>query len=61
VRRPDLPALAAGLAVTALGLVLLLDRLGEWDLDFAAMAPAVLAAVGVVLVAAGLARRDEQR
>ena len=56
--RSDLPTLVSGLAVIALGVVLLLDRLGELDLSFATASPTVLATVGVVLVAAGMARRD---
>ena len=56
--RPDLPTLASGLAICALGIVLLLDRLGELDLDFATASPVVLATIGVVLLAAGLAKRD---
>jgi hypothetical protein len=34
--RPDIPALVAGLAVLALGAVLLLDALEVFDLSFAA-------------------------
>jgi hypothetical protein len=45
----------AGLVVIALGLVLLLDRLEVFDLRFAWLAPALAAAVGAVLLAAGLA------
>lgn len=58
MRRPDLPTVVSGLAVAVLGAVLLLDRVGELDLRFATAAPAVLATIGVVLVAAGLAKRD---
>ena len=56
--RPDVPALVSGLAVAALGAVLLPDRLGELDLDFATAAPVVLATLGVVLLATGFAKRD---
>ena len=58
MRRPHLPTLVSGIAVLALGIVLLLEGLGSIDLDFATTSPAVLATVGVVLVAAGLAKRD---
>lgn len=58
MRRPDLPTLASGLAVCVLGVVLLLDQLGSLSLDFATGGPAFLATLGVVLIAAGLARRD---
>ena len=54
--RPDPVSLVAGLALTALGILLLLDRVGEIDLTFAYGAPAVLATVGAILVAAGLDR-----
>ena len=58
MRRPDLPALASALAVVAFGVVLLLDQLGELSLSFATASPVALATLGVVLVAAGLAKRD---
>ncbi|WP_205698728.1 hypothetical protein [Conexibacter sp. SYSU D00693] len=58
MRRPDLPTLVAALAVMALGTVLLLDQVGELTLDFSTASPSVLVTVGVVLVAAGMARRD---
>ena len=38
-RRPDLPALVAGLGVLVLGAVLLADALGAFDLSFGAFAP----------------------
>ena len=55
---PDIPALVAGLAVMALGAVLLLDALGAVDLSFAAFAPVACAALGAILVANGLSRRQ---
>ena len=58
MRRADLPTLISGVAVTVLGIVLLLDRTGDLDLDFAALAPLVLAVLGVILLVGGLARRD---
>ena len=57
MRRADLPALVAGLALTAVGVVLLLDELGEIDLRFGSFAPIALAAMGAILVALGLSRR----
>jgi hypothetical protein len=58
VRRPEVPSLVAGLVVAALGLVLLLDRTGALDLRFAALAPIMCAALGAILLASGLSRRD---
>jgi hypothetical protein len=54
--RPDIPALVAGLAVLALGGVLLLDALDVFDLSFAAFGPVACAATGAILVANGLSR-----
>ena len=56
--RPDIPALVAGLAVLALGGMLLLAAVGAFELTFAAFAPAACAAVGAVLLANGLSRRE---
>jgi hypothetical protein len=55
---PDIPALVAGLAVLALGGVLLLDALDAIDLTFKAFAPLICAAGGAILVANGLSRRQ---
>jgi hypothetical protein len=57
-RRPDLPSLAAGLAVVVIGLLMLLDDAGSIDLSFAVFAPVACAAAGAVLLAAGLGRRE---
>lgn len=56
-RKVDMPSLVAGVAVLLLGLVLLGDRAGVIDLRFDWLAPALLGAVGAVLLAAGLAGR----
>lgn len=56
--RPDIPALVAGLAVLALGGVLLLDALSAIDLSFAVFAPIACAATGAILLANGLSRRQ---
>lgn len=53
-RRADRTLVVAGLATVALGALLLLDQLGAIDLRFGYAAPAVLAAVGAVLLTAGL-------
>jgi hypothetical protein len=54
--RPDIPALVAGLAVLALGGVLMLDALDVIDLSFEALAPISCAVVGSILLANGLSR-----
>jgi hypothetical protein len=56
--RPDVPALVAGLAVLALGGVLMLDAVSAIELDFGTFAPVACAAVGAILLANGLARRE---
>ncbi len=58
VGRPDVPTLVAGLVILVLGAVLLLDRIGVIDLRFDTVAPIVCAAVGAILLATGLSRRD---
>jgi hypothetical protein len=50
----DRTLIAAGLAAVALGTLLLLDRLGTIDLRLDYAIPAVLAAIGIVLLTAGL-------
>ena len=57
MRRPDAPTLVAGLAVAALGGLLLVDDQGGLDLRFAWLGPACLAVLGAVLLASGLSRR----
>jgi len=52
--RVDRTLVVAGFATIALGVLLLLDRLGSIDLRFEYVAPAVLAAIGIVLITAGL-------
>jgi uncharacterized membrane protein YidH (DUF202 family) len=53
-RRADRSLIAAGLATIALGALLLLDRTGAIDVRFDYMLPALLAAVGVVLLVTGI-------
>ena len=50
----DRTLIVAGLAAVALSTLLLLDRLQIIDLRFDYMLPAVLAAVGAILLSAGL-------
>ena len=58
-RRVDRTSLVAGLAVCGLGVLALLDRTGVIDLRFGYALPAILAAVGAIMLAAGLeGRRD---
>ncbi|MEA2481212.1 MAG: hypothetical protein QOJ07_3134 [Thermoleophilaceae bacterium] len=56
--KPDVPTLVAGLALVALGAVLLLDSLHAFELRLETLAPIACAAVGAVLLASGLAHRD---
>jgi Domain of unknown function (DUF5668) len=58
VRRVDWASLTAGLVVIGLGVLLLLDRLDTLDLRFGYLWPALLAAVGAIVLALGLSRRD---
>jgi hypothetical protein len=60
MRRLDRTSLVAGLAIAAVGVLLLLDRAGTIDLRFAYAAPLVIAAVGAILLTAGLEGRREQ-
>lgn len=55
-RRADLTSLVAGLAVVALGVLLLLDAGGTLDLRFGVLGPVVCAALGAILLASGLSR-----
>jgi len=57
-RRLDPVALVAGLALVALGALLLLDRLEVLDLRFGWLLPALAATAGAILLAAGLADRS---
>lgn len=54
--RPDLTSAVAGVAVLALGVLLLLDASGTLDLSFAILAPVVCAATGAILLASGMSR-----
>lgn len=52
----DTVSLVAGVAVTGLGLLLLLDQTGVLRLRFDYLGPAILAAVGAVLLVSGLSK-----
>ena len=54
VRALDRTTLVAGLVTTVAGLLLLLDRLDEIDLDLGYGLPLLIASVGAILLAAGL-------
>ncbi len=58
--RPDGTSLTAGIAIAALGVLLLLDSLDALEPKFAYFAPAVAAAAGAILVARGLSRSRER-
>ena len=57
-RSPDPVSLVAGLVLLAFGGVLLADATDVVELRFAALAPIVCAALGAILLASGLSRRD---
>jgi hypothetical protein len=56
VKRTEPTLIAAGLVTVALGTLFLLDRLEVIDVRFGYTMPAVVAAAGIVLLAAGLSR-----
>jgi hypothetical protein len=60
-RSPNVAALAAGLVLIALGALLVMDADGSIDLGFAYTAPALVAALGAILLASGLAARGRRR
>jgi ribose/xylose/arabinose/galactoside ABC-type transport system permease subunit len=53
---PDLTSLVAGVAILALGAMLLLHAVGGIELSFGILAPVVCAATGAILVASGMSR-----
>lgn len=59
-RAPSATALTAGLAIVALGILLVLDRGGKIDLGFAYLGPALIAALGLILLIGGLAHRQRR-
>ena len=58
-RRPDLTSLVAGIALMALGALLVLESEDVLDLSLGYLWPALLAAVGAVLLASGVRRRRD--
>jgi hypothetical protein len=54
VRRLDRTSLVAGLVITVTGVVLLLDQLDTIDVRFGYGLPLLIAAVGAILLVAGL-------
>jgi hypothetical protein len=46
----------AGACVAGLGVLLLLDAVGTFDMSFAVLAPAACAAIGAILLASGMTR-----
>ena len=56
-RRPNIAALVSGLALLALGILLVLDAQGTLDLGFAYVGPALLGVAGATLLASGLSSR----
>jgi Domain of unknown function (DUF5668) len=59
MRKLDWTSLAAGLVLIGLGGLFLLDRLEALDLRFGYLWPALLAAVGAILLASGLSRAPD--
>jgi hypothetical protein len=60
-RSPNVTVLLTGLAVLALGVLLVLDAGGAIDLRFAYMAPVLVGGLGAILLASGLAARGRGR
>jgi hypothetical protein len=55
-RSPDVTSLVSGVCVAALGVLLLLDANGVFDLRLDVLAPAACAAIGAILLASGMSR-----
>jgi hypothetical protein len=60
-RAVDRVSLAAGLALAALGTVLLLDQTGVIDLNFGWFGAVVAATLGIVLLVSGLEEARQPR
>ena len=54
MRRVDRTSLVAGMVIVIAGIILLLDRLNTIDLRFDYGLPLLIAAVGAILITAGL-------
>ena len=57
MRSPNVTVLLTGVAVFALGVLLVLDADGTINLRFAYMAPVLVGALGAILLASGLVGR----
>lgn len=60
-RSTNVTAFVAGLILVVLGVLLVMDADGNIDLGFSFMAPTVMAALGAILLASGLAARGRRR
>ena len=58
MRRPDLSALAVGVAIALLGALLLLHEEGTLDIDGGWLAAVVTGCAGAALLASGLGARE---
>jgi len=56
----DILSLGAGAAIAGVGVTVLLDSSGAFDLSLGWMAVALTGALGVILVLSGLARQPER-
>jgi hypothetical protein len=61
IRSPNVSALVAGLALLVLGILLVLDADGSIHLGFAYMGPAIVGALGTIVLASGLETRARGR
>jgi hypothetical protein len=61
MRSPNVTVLLTGVAVFALGVLLVLDADGAIDLRFAYIAPVLVGALGAILLASGLVGRGRGR
>jgi hypothetical protein len=57
----SIAALSCGIALVVLGLGVVLDDAGSINLEFAYTGPSLLAALGAILLASGLASRRRGR
>jgi hypothetical protein len=57
MRNADPTSIVAGIAVLALGVLLLLDASDTLELSFGVLAPVACAATGAILLASGMTRR----
>jgi hypothetical protein len=60
-RPPNVTVLMCGIAVLALGVLLVLSARGTIDLRFAYTVPVLVAALGAILLASGLSSRRRGR